>query len=225
MTGPAGRSDVHDLRAAAADFRGALARIDAELAHRDVAEELAAERPGEPLPTLVDASCKALVEVVRKRCPGLLPAAQLEAGVVADPVPVPAQTAALLMTTAMREQVAVATTGRRPAPGADLPATVLWHDGTDALLVEVAKVQVSVTEGEVDVTIPVRCDQLPDGVGQVLVRLVMGTAARPTGLFTAASRRTCRTTCRRRAMVGGAHRARLAGAPRGREGRRCQRRS
>ena len=65
---------------------------------------------------------------------------------------------------------------------------MLWRNfGAGALLVEVAKVEVSVAEGEVDVTIPVRCDQLPDGVGQVLVRLVVGTAARPTGFFAAAS--------------------------------------
>ena len=151
-------SPLDELRAAAADFRGALARLDAELADLDNAADRERERdrdrdaargPGpdpvrRPLGTAVDDNCRAMLEVLRKRCPGLL-----------------------------------------PADDAELPSTVLWQEGADALLVEVARCEIALGDGEVTVTIPVRCDQLPDQVGRVVVRLVVGTAARPTGLFAA----------------------------------------
>jgi hypothetical protein len=81
--------------------------------------------------------------------------------------------------------VATGATGRIPPPDANLPATALWEEGADALLVEVASAKVAVREGEVEVSLPVRCDQLPDTVGAVTVTFVVGTADRPAGMFAA----------------------------------------
>jgi hypothetical protein len=188
---------LDELRSAAADFRGALARLDAELADLDV--DAAAERDGgrdreqsqgdvrRPAGSAVDDNCRALLEVLRKRCPGLLPADDVEPGGVVQPVPVPGKTFSALLVTSLRQAVATAATGRLPRSDSELPATVLWQEGADALLVDVARCRIALGDGEVIVTIPVRCDQILDRVGQVVVRLVVGTAARPTGLFAATS--------------------------------------
>jgi hypothetical protein len=192
-------SPLDELRAAAADFRGALARLDAELADLDDAAERERERdrdrdaprgpgpgpPRRPLGTAVDDNCRAMLEVLRKRCPGLVPADDVEPGGVVQPVPIPVKTFSALLVTSLRQAVATAATGRVPRSDAELPSTVLWQEGADALLVEVARCEIALGDGEVTVTIPVRCDQLPDQVGRVVVRLVVGTAARPTGLFAA----------------------------------------
>jgi hypothetical protein len=185
---PAGNDRERELRAAAADFRGALARLDAELAGLHVpadAGRSATRRSAATSP--VDASCKALLAVVRKRCPGLLPADDLRPGDVASPVPIPADSASSLFVTALRQSVATAVTGRVPPPDAELPTTVLWEEGADALLALVGSTKMEIGDGEVTVSLPVRCDQLARGSGVVTVRLVVGTPERPAGLFAATS--------------------------------------
>ncbi len=180
---PAGDDRERELRAAAADFRGALARLDAELAGLDIPVD--ARRSAATSP--VDANCKALLALVRKRCPGLLPADDLPPGDVATPVPIPADVASSLFVTALRESIATAVTGRVPPPDAELPTTVLWEEGPDALLVLVGSAKVKIGDGDVTVSLPVRCDQLARGSGVVTVHLVIGSPERPAGLFAATS--------------------------------------
>jgi hypothetical protein len=177
-----------ELRAAAADFRGALARLDHELA--GASAEVDAERAARPAAAArVDANCKALLAVLRKRCPALLPELGVPPGAPVEPVPVPADSAVALIAVALRQQVAAAATGRTPPPDAQLPTVALWQEGADALLVEVASCKIELGVGEVTVHLPVRCDQLPNFVGHVTVRILVGTADRPTGLFAATGER------------------------------------
>jgi hypothetical protein len=176
-----------ELRAAAADFRGALARLDSELAGLDVPADAGRSAAGRSATSPIDASCKALLAVVGKRCPGLLPADDLPPGDVAAPVPIPADAASALLVTALRQSVATAVTGRIPPPDAQLPTTVLWEEGPDALLVFVGSSKVQIGDGEVTVSLPVRCDQLTRGSGVVTVHLAVGTPERPAGLLAATS--------------------------------------
>jgi hypothetical protein len=146
------------------------------------------ERRCPPGASPVDRQCQELLAALRQRCPGLLPAEDLPAGEVAPPVPLPARGAATLIATAVQQAVATAATGRVPLPGAKLPPTVLWEEGQDALLVDVGATTVQLGDGVIAVTLPVRCDQLPDLRPQpVTVRFAVGTAERPTGLFAATS--------------------------------------
>lgn len=176
--------ELRALREATADFRGALARLDAELAGAGIDP---GRRRG-PGASPVDENCRALLEVVRKRCPGLLPAEDLPPGGVGQPVPLPARAASALIPTAIQQAVVTAATGRTPLPDAELPATVLWEEGPDALLVDVGATAVDLADGMIAVTVPVRCDQLPGPRRQaVTIRFAVGTAERPTGLYAATS--------------------------------------
>ena len=159
-------------------FEDALARLDRELAGLDVSDTAIAR---------VDDRCLALLKLLRERCPDLVPINDAPAGTVARPVPLPAENAAALITTALRQAVATGATGRVPPPDAQLPATALWQEGPDALLVQVARCQVAFDDGQVVVTVPVLCDQIPDRYATVSVAFVVGTARRPAGLFAATS--------------------------------------
>ncbi len=183
---------------AAGDFREALALLEAELAGVEVPTGGSGAAGGTggsggtggtggSAASPVDQTCQALLRVLRLRCPNILPADDLSAGTVAPPVPVPAGTATTLLITAMQQAVAAAATGRVPPPDADLPTVALWQEGADALVVEIGQSKVGITDGEIGVYLPVRCDQLPNGSGMVSLRFVVGTADRPTGLFAATS--------------------------------------
>jgi hypothetical protein len=182
-------------RAAAADvFRGDELLADLQAAVDAVADELPEERlrpgpsgpPGGP-PRPLDKACALLLETVRRRCPGLLPAAPLPAGDTAEPVQIDAKHAAALVNLAAR-QAALTGTGAPVGGDADrLPRAVLWREGTDALLVEVGALDVTVGAGLVTVTVPVRCDQVHRGRAVVSVELVVGSPERPAGLLAATS--------------------------------------
>ena len=135
----------------------------------------------------LDDTCQRLLVLVRQRCPGLLPADPLAPGAVAAPVPLDPKQTAGLVTIAARQAVLAATGARLPSDASQLPSAVLWQDGADALLVEVAQVDVQIGDGLVSVTIPVQCDQLPKGRDLVAVDLVLGTPDRPTGMLAAAT--------------------------------------
>ena len=135
----------------------------------------------------LEAACQKLIELVRQRCPGLLPAEPLEAGAAVAPIPVPPKEAAVLVAVAARQAVLTAAGSPVPADADRLPQAVLWQEGPDALLVEVGRIDVVIAEGLVSVTVPVRCDQLPNGRDVVVVDLVLGTPDRPTGLLAAAT--------------------------------------
>lgn len=177
--------------AAAAKRRphGADEALLADLAAAGISPEGSRPAAGKPEPARapLDDTCQRLLILVRQRCPGLLPADPLPPGIVAAPVPVdPKQTAGLL-TIAARQAALAATGARLPADPAQLPASVLWQDGADALLVELAGIDVQVGDGLVTVSIPVQCDQLPNGREIIQVDIVLGTPGRPTGMLAAAA--------------------------------------
>ncbi len=157
-------------------FHRALARLDDELIDLGVEVGDSAR---------VDDRCRQMLKGLRERCPGLVPEFDLPAGSVGDAIPVPVRNATALVVAALCQASATAATGTVPLPDAPLPSNVLWQEGTDALLVEVAQARVVLTDGVVRVTLPVRCDQLPTRRGTVTVTLVVGTVDRPTGLFVA----------------------------------------
>ena len=94
---------------------------------------------------------------------------------------------ASLVNLAGRQAVLTAAGLRVPRDRDLLPRSVLWEEGADALLLEVAGIDVQLGDGLVSISIPVRCDQLPESRGVVLVDFVLGTPERPTGLLAAAT--------------------------------------
>jgi hypothetical protein len=142
------------------------------------------KRPTRSRPPLDDA-CLRLIELVRKRCPGLLPAAPVGAGTALDPLPIRPTEVSGLVSIAARQAVLAAAGGRPASAENQLPATALWQDGPAALLVEVGAIAAQLGDGLVSVAIPVRCDQLLRGREVVTVDLVLGTPERPTGMLAA----------------------------------------
>lgn len=146
----------------------------------------------------LERACRRVVAALRHHCPCLIPQQPLEAGAVTDPIRVPRRRFAGLVNLAGREAVLTAAGLRVPADPDLLPRSVLWQEGADALLLDVAGIDVRLGDGLVSVRIPVRCDQLPETRGEVLVDFVMGTPERPTGLLAAATEpRGPRTVVRR----------------------------
>jgi hypothetical protein len=136
------------------------------------------------LPPL-DERCRALVEELRERCPGVLPEEPLPTGQPGNPLPVEPGQFGQLVGLAARQSAAVAALGRVPANDRELPAVVIWEEGTAALAVGLARLEVAVEEGALAVAVPVWCDQLPRLEGAVRVIFVVGTPERPAGLLAA----------------------------------------
>lgn len=140
--------------------------------HRSVRELLGARNE-------LGAECAKLLEVVRQRCPDLLPAAPLPAGTVGPEVDLNPDEVQKLVT------VAAASAAGVPASGQS--DTVVWTLGGSELLVIVAKVQVRVDRGVVVVVIPVSCDQIP--AAAIEVGFAVGDDSRPAGMLAVAEDR------------------------------------
>lgn len=143
--------------------------------------------PPRPDPDALAKECQKLLETLRERCPGLIPPEPLKPGAVTAPIEVTPREAAPLIALAVRQAVLESVGAPVPSDPAKLPTAVLWQEGADALLVEVGSIKVSFAAGLITVTIPVRCDHLPDTRGVVDVDLLFGTPERPTGLLAAAT--------------------------------------
>jgi hypothetical protein len=138
----------------------------------------------------LDRACQVHLDFLRKNCPHLLPAGPLDAGAVSDPLPIEPKRATTLVTVAVQQAVATSLAdGDRRRRGL-LPAAVVWTHGADSLLVLLDSLQVTTDDGLVTVGVDVACDEVVDPNGNprshVEVDLVVGTAARPTGLLVAA---------------------------------------
>jgi hypothetical protein len=129
----------------------------------------------------VTAECKRLLELLRARCPGLLPDDRLPPGKVGPEIPL-ARDAAASMFRLVARQAAGLSTER-----VDDGGSVVWVQGDDELLVVVDKVVVTSVEGAMAVDIPVRCDEV--GEATVRVRFALGSDARPAGLLAATDER------------------------------------
>jgi len=146
----------------------------------------------------LERACRKLIAVLRRHCPCLIPEQPLEAGGVTGPIRVGRRRFASLVNLAGREAALMVAGLRVPSDAELLPRSVLWQEGADALLVEVAGIDVRLGDGLVSVRVPVRCDQLPQTRGEVLVDFVLGTPERPAGLLAAATEpRGPRTVVRR----------------------------
>lgn len=131
--------------------------------------------------TRLSAECQRLLEQVRKRCPGLLPADPVVAGTVLPTVPLKAAEARRLFGPA-----ASVAAGVDPFR-ADRTTVVKWREGDRELLITPAKVSVRFATGAIAVSIPVSCDQTGDAV--VHVSFVVGDPKRPAGLVAATDAR------------------------------------
>lgn len=119
------------------------------------------------------AECARLLEVVRQRCPGLLPADPLPAGTVGPEVD--------LNPDELQKLVTVAAASAAGVPAGSRSDTVVWSLGGSELLVIVAKVQVRIDRGIVVVVIPVSCDQIPGTA--IEVGFAVGDDSRPAGML------------------------------------------
>ena len=128
----------------------------------------------------LDEECRRLLAQLRERCPHLFPADPLTPGGLAPARPVTDKQLSALVTAAAREAAA-----GRAADSTSLPASVLWEDGSDALLVDLETVAVELGEGTVLVRVGVSCDQIAEPVMPVEVTFAVGSPERPTGLLAA----------------------------------------
>lgn len=125
------------------------------------------------------AECAKLLDVVRQRCPELLPADPLPAGTVGPEVDLNPDEVQKLVT------VAAGSAAGFPAGGRS--DTVVWTLGGSELLVIVAKVQVRIDRGVIVVIIPVSCDQTPEAA--IEVGFAVGDDSRPAGMLAVAEDR------------------------------------
>jgi hypothetical protein len=183
------RPSTSDAERSADVFRG-----DETLADLRAAVDLVAaagERPARTPPgdtvgrPPLDQACRVLLEIIRRRCPGLLPDDPLPPGRPADPVPVEPKEAAVLVKLAARQAAVVA--GGLPIPPSDdqLPGMVLWQKGADELLVEVGALDLELGDGTVTVTVPVRCEEIARRRARISIAFAVGSPDRPTGMLTA----------------------------------------
>ena len=135
----------------------------------------------------LERECRKLIALVRERCPGMLPSEPVTAGAVAAPLHIESKEAGALITVAARQSVLEAVGAPIPSDPNELPSSVLWQEGPDALMIDVAGIEVRVDTGVVTVAIPVTCDQVPRGRAVAEVDFVVGTPERPTGLLVAAT--------------------------------------
>lgn len=129
----------------------------------------------------LSAECQRMLDAVRKRCPGLLPAEPVPAGTVVAAVELSTKEADSLFPSA------AATVSGAQALGADPVAAVLWREGDRTLLVRPAEVSARFGPGVVVVTVPVECDQT--GPTSVYVTFVVGTDKTPAGLLASTEER------------------------------------
>ena len=122
---------------------------------------------------LLAPECAKLLEVVKARCPDLLPVAPLPAGTVGPEVD--------LNPDELQQLVSVAAVSAGGAPAGARSDTVVWTLGGSELFVIIAKVQVRVDSGVIVVVIPVSCDQFPEAA--IEVGFAVGDDSRPAGLL------------------------------------------
>jgi hypothetical protein len=130
----------------------------------------------------VTAECARLLDLIRKQCPGVLPASPLPAGTVAAAIDVTLDQALKLFPAG-----ASSAAGIDPFSTAAAPPSVKWQEGDRELLIYPAKVTANFANGVIAVSIPVSCDQTGDTV--VSVSFVVGSTQQPAGLIATTSAR------------------------------------
>jgi hypothetical protein len=144
---------------------------------RAVAEAVA-PRPPDP----VGDECRRLLALLRKQCPGLIPAAPLPAGQPGPEIPLSQEPGKTLYRLVARQISGLPTQAAAGEAG-----VVVWTQGDDELAVLVNEVVVTTAQGAIAIDIPVRCDQV--GTATVRVRFATGSDARPAGFVAATDER------------------------------------
>lgn len=139
---------------------------------QDLAREAVRARDGHDHEEL-DKRCRELLAELRERCPHLLPPEPLKPGQPGPALEIDPKSLQELFHEALR-----------PTRDAEV---LLWHDGDNELLVEVAAVRIRVADGLVMVEIPVACDQVDRAV--VHVPFAVGSRRREAGLVVATEAR------------------------------------
>jgi hypothetical protein len=134
--------------------------------------------------TQITAECARLLDLIREKCPGVLPGAPLPSGVVGAAIDVNADQALKLFPAAASSAAGIDPFSTVPPP------SVKWQEGDRELVIFPAKVTAKFANGVIAVSIPVSCDQTGDvvvfvsfvvGNPQQLAGLIATTSARPTG--------------------------------------------
>lgn len=110
--------------------------------------------------------CRELVKRLSKLCPDLKICTVLDAGEVAGDMPIDKKEFQTLLTA---------------AAGANETPRVIWSDGTNELVVELARISVKTLEGLVQVSIPVACEET--GAQSIVVSFATGSPDQPAGLI------------------------------------------
>jgi hypothetical protein len=118
--------------------------------------------------TPLSAECKRLLELVKERCPDLLPRDPLPAGTVGPEV--------ILKAAELQPLV-------QAAADPDRRGTIVWILGDSELQVHAAKVTTQLGRGLVLVSIPVHCEET--GSARIDVPFAVGDDQHPAGMFAA----------------------------------------
>jgi hypothetical protein len=131
---------------------------------------------GAALHPVVNAECLKMLEVIRERCPGVLPAAPVPPGQVAAVLPVDQAQLRTLLTVSAAVALGAPMTADKPAP-------VVWTDGSAELLVDPSGVTLDTGDGIARIRVPVRCNET--GPVTVTVTFAVGSTNRPAGFVAA----------------------------------------
>lgn len=112
--------------------------------------------------------------IITKQLAGLLPGQVVQVGKTSAERTVNPDALQSLLPSA-----AIAAAGLDPAKTPNPPPPVLWVDGANRLLVELATITASLGDGLVEMSVPVSCDQT--GEVAVTITFVTGTPDKPTG--------------------------------------------
>ena len=141
--------------------------------------------PSSPDERAADAECQRLLEVLRKRCPGVFPPGQadkpLPPGTLGPELPLSGDEAVQAYRLVGRLVAGL------PPVNRDDPGVVVWTLGEDELAVFVAQIDVQTEDGAIGVVLPVACDQT--GQAKVVVRFAVGSEKRPAGMLASTDER------------------------------------
>jgi hypothetical protein len=117
--------------------------------------------------------------VARQRADGVLPAeARRDSGQLGGDIRLDPDSAVKLMRVAALRAAGIFRSTKR--------TTIAWVDGGNELAIVVAELDLKLAEGQIELVVPVRCDQAE---GTVRVTFAVGSPSEPRGLYAATERR------------------------------------
>jgi hypothetical protein len=117
--------------------------------------------------------------VARRRAEGKLsPEARRDSGQLGDDIRLDPESAVRLMRVAALRAAGIFRPTKR--------TTIAWVDGGNQLAIVVAELDLELADGQIELVVPVRCDQVE---GSVRVTFAVGSPEDPRGLYAATERR------------------------------------